>query len=65
MEPEAYFEMDQVEQQHGWFVARRKIIRSKLSEITSAHSCAKILEVGCGTGGNLEMLNAFGKVVKW
>jgi SAM-dependent methyltransferase len=61
MEADAYLEMARVEDSHWWFVARRKIISSLIPDLELPDP-ASILEVGCGTGGNLEMLSRFGRV---
>lgn len=61
MSPDAYQEMAKTESLHWWFLGRRSIIASTLNSF-SLKKDAKILEVGCGTGGNLEMLRCFGKV---
>jgi len=59
MQPETYQIMRQVEDEHWWFVARRKIIRTLLQQL-NLRERSNILEVGCGTGGNIEMLESFG-----
>lgn len=61
MNPEAYREMAAVEDRHWWFVGRRQVLSSLLASL-ELDSQAAILEVGCGTGGNLEMLRSFGIV---
>ena len=65
MEQHTYAIMDDVEGSHWWFVGRRAILESFLSKIHSAitahHSPLTILDVGCGTGANLEMLAQFGE----
>lgn len=43
----------QIEQRHWWFVARRKIIRQLINELLTPGPEAMILDVGCGTGGNI------------
>ena len=65
MQRHTYAIMNRVEDKHWWFVGRRLILESFLRQIHSAliaeHSSLKILDVGCGTGANLEMLAQFGK----
>ena len=68
MQQHTYAIMRRVEESHWWYVGRRKIIESFLERIWrvrtgsgSPDSERKILDVGCGTGANLEMLSRFGK----
>ena len=61
MHPSAYREMADTEGRHWWFTARRVILSSLISRLGLPER-AKIVEIGCGTGGNLEMLSAFGEV---
>ena len=64
MEQHTYAIMDRVEDSHWWFVGRRAILESFLKGIVrslrSRIENPKILDVGCGTGANLEMLSQFG-----
>ena len=46
----------EIEQAHWWFVARRQIIRRIVGEICPPRPHAGILDVGCGTGGNIAEL---------
>lgn len=54
--------MNEVEDEHWWFVGRRSILRSFLQRILDSGNSSDpgILDVGCGTGANLEMLRDFG-----
>jgi SAM-dependent methyltransferase len=61
MSPEAYLEMAETETEHWWFRGRRYIIRSVLQRLKLPLR-ARVLEVGSGTGGNLDMLAEFGRV---
>jgi SAM-dependent methyltransferase len=61
MHPEAYVEMADTESRHWWFTGRRAVLRSLIASLRLPRD-ASILEVGCGTGGNLAMLSSFGKV---
>lgn len=65
MQSHTYAIMHEVEGSHWWFVGRRLILESFLKGIIenlkSQTSNPKILDVGCGTGANLEMLSQFGE----
>lgn len=67
MQQHTYAIMDRVEDSHWWFVGRRAILESflrsivhRLEEDEAAGVPFRILDVGCGTGANLEMLSQFG-----
>ncbi|MBW8816097.1 MAG: class I SAM-dependent methyltransferase [Caulobacterales bacterium] len=62
MDRSVYENMRRIERTHWWFCARRRILSEELRRM-DIPSDARILEVGCGTGGNLGMLSHFGHVV--
>ena len=64
MEESFYHEYAAAEDEHWWFEGRRAIIRETLSKWLPQGSRAhcKILDVGCGPGGMLDLLMEFGQV---
>ncbi|MGQ0541332.1 MAG: class I SAM-dependent methyltransferase [Blastocatellia bacterium] len=64
MEQHTYAIMGRVEDSHWWFVGRRSILESFLETIVHSPKPQapglRILDVGCGTGANLEMLAQYG-----
>jgi SAM-dependent methyltransferase len=62
MQQHTYSIMYEVEGAHWWFVGRRRIIESFVEKICRDLNVERprILDVGCGTGANLEMLAQFG-----
>lgn len=60
MEISAYREMARIEVDHWFWIGRRSVIRQSISNLNS--ESMDILEIGSGTGGNVELLNHFGSL---
>jgi SAM-dependent methyltransferase len=60
MEAQVYREIQQVEQDHWWYVARRRIIFDLLLRRTRTLNNPRILDIGCGTGFNVAYLRSLG-----
>ena len=61
MERSVYDEMAALDQRHWWYRGRREVLDALIHRLDLPED-ARILEVGCGTGHNLEMLSRFGTV---
>lgn len=61
MERVIYDRMRTLEADHWWFTGRRSVISAVLSDLRLPRN-ARILEAGCGVGGNIELLRRFGEV---
>lgn len=59
MHAEAYNQLAKIQSHHWWFISRKKLIYSFIKDIVPTTSKSG-LEIGCGTGGNLELLTRFG-----
>lgn len=62
MDPDVYARMAAHDDKHWWFVARRRILARAIARQVRPSADLRILEAGCGTGGNLPMLRKFGHV---
>lgn len=60
MEPELYALDAESSERYWWSVARRRILSRIIGHFLSPTDSIRILEVGCGTGANLPMLQRFG-----
>jgi len=60
MDAEAYKEMIELQEEHWWFVARRDVIQSFIKIQMPQGSQSKVLEIGCGVGGNIGLLSQSG-----
>jgi SAM-dependent methyltransferase len=62
MDRAVFDRMAELDQTHWWYVARRRILASVIARKIALPKDALILEIGCGTGHNFEMLGRFGTV---
>ena len=62
MDRAVYDRMAEIDRDHWWFVGRRRIVSALIEKFAPAKRPLEILEVGCGTGSNIEMLQRFGRV---
>ena len=62
MDIAVYHEFAALEDWNWWFRARREILRRVLRRCLRDRKDLRVLEVGSGTGGNLNMLSGFGTV---
>lgn len=53
MDPAAFVEMDAMEARHWWFRGKRRLLGPLVARMLAGRAGARVLEVGCGTGGNL------------
>lgn len=62
MERHVYDRMAEIDRDHWWFVGRRRILTALIERWRPRTEPMRILEVGCGTGSNIAMLQRFGTV---
>ncbi|MES2497622.1 MAG: class I SAM-dependent methyltransferase [Pseudomonadota bacterium] len=62
MDRATYDRMAEIDKDHWWFVARRRIIATLIDRHRPKPGPMRILEVGAGTGSNLELLQRYGAV---
>jgi SAM-dependent methyltransferase len=63
MEPQAYNELYRLEPNHWWYRGMRRITSRLLGSLLFGEKDVKILDAGCGVGGNLSALSYFGFTV--
>ncbi len=61
MHESLYPQMRELEDRHWWFTGRRRIVAGVIRRL-HLPAQARILDAGCGTGGNLPMLAGFGEL---
>ncbi|MBV9842903.1 MAG: class I SAM-dependent methyltransferase [Sphingomonadaceae bacterium] len=61
MDRAIYDRMAEIDAEHWWFAARRRIVAAMIERLALPER-ARLLEVGCGTGSNLMMLQRFGRL---
>jgi len=62
MDRSIYDAMAAQDSTHWWYVARRDVLHDLIARRVKLPTGARILEIGCGTGHNLAMLERFGSV---
>jgi SAM-dependent methyltransferase len=62
MERAVFDRMAEQDEVHWWYVARRRILHDLIAREVRLPADARILEIGCGTGHNFEMLRSFGRL---
>lgn len=61
METRVYEQMAAVEDVHWWFLGRRAVIQAALNGVPQTGQ-ARVLDAGCGSGGNLTAYTGYGPV---
>ena len=56
-----YQDLFELEEVHWWHIAKRKICLALIKKYVKTRSNFKVLDIGCGTGKNLEEFCKFGK----
>jgi ubiquinone/menaquinone biosynthesis C-methylase UbiE len=62
MKKSEYARMAEHEANYWWHLGRLRIIQTYIKKAVGRKKDAKILNVGCGTGGTIDMLESFGEV---
>lgn len=60
MDVSLYGEIQAIERDHWWYVGRRRIVFDWLRRIAPPAAHPRILDIGCGTGFNIEQLQSMG-----
>jgi SAM-dependent methyltransferase len=67
MRPANYRIMYDIEDEHWWYVGRRRIVLAQLEDALSRNcrlgiADCRLLDIGCGTGGNMDHLKRYGQM---
>jgi SAM-dependent methyltransferase len=62
MDRAVYEAMAAEEDQHWWFVGRRAVLSDLIRRRAAPVNGARVLDMGCGSGGNMAMLAKFGEL---
>ncbi|MFK7944645.1 MAG: class I SAM-dependent methyltransferase [Paracoccaceae bacterium] len=62
MDRAVYARMGAAEAEHWWFRGRRAVLETLIARNCALPANARLLEAGCGTGGNLAMLARHGQL---
>ncbi len=63
MDPSAYRQLAEKEEDHFWFRGRRAIFFPVLDRLIGARNDLRVCEIGCGAGGLLKRLTKYGPVL--
>jgi SAM-dependent methyltransferase len=58
-----YQQTYRLEDRHWWFISRRRLATALIKQRLGTSNDNRILDVGCGTGGNLDFLRQWGTVI--